>query len=70
MLLLTIEVTDQNAMKTLHSMEEKHLIKIAEDANISSPSLPGIPLSVKAFKNWVTNAEKNKTASLIQAKTR
>ena len=70
MLFLTIEITDQNAMKALHSLEEKHLIKIGEDADMSSPSLPGTPLSLKAFKNWIANAEETTTISLTQAKTK
>ncbi|MEO7923425.1 MAG: hypothetical protein ABIR30_07090 [Chitinophagaceae bacterium] len=68
MLLLTIEVTDQHAMKTLHLLQEKNFIKIADDADLSSPSLPGTPLTLKAFKNWVENAGKNDTTSLKQAK--
>lgn len=57
-------------MKTLHSLEEKNFIKIAGDADLSSPPLPGSPLSLKAFKTWVTKAEETTTVSLNQAKTK
>lgn len=70
MLLLTIEVTDQNAMKTLYSLEEKHLIKIADDVDLNSAALPGTPLSLKAFKNWVKDAEGSATVSLKYASSK
>ncbi|MEP7376003.1 MAG: hypothetical protein ABI675_21585 [Chitinophagaceae bacterium] len=70
MLLLTIEVTDRHAMKTLHSLQEKHLIKIAGDADINSPALPGSPLSLSAFKNWIAAAESMPSVSLKDAKTK
>ncbi|HEX7847863.1 MAG TPA: hypothetical protein VF476_18815 [Chitinophagaceae bacterium] len=57
-------------MKTLHSLEGKRLIKIADDADLNSSSLPGTPLSLKAFKIWIKDAEEATTSSLKQAKTK
>lgn len=70
MLLLTIEVTNQNAMKTLHSLEDKHFIKISDDADLNSPALPGKPLSLKAFKSWIADTETSSTVSLKDAKAK
>lgn len=63
---LTVQLTNQNALKALHSLEEKHFIRIVKD--IDSPSLPGSPISLRAFKEWVTNAESNDTLSLNEAR--
>jgi len=68
MLLLTIEVTNQNAMKTLHSLEDKHFIKISDDADLNSPALAGSPLSLKAFKSWIADAEVTPAISLTEAR--
>jgi hypothetical protein len=67
---LTLQVTNESAMKTIHSLEQKHLIKIVDDADMSSPSLPGSPLSLKAFKNWIADAESMPFVSLKDAKTK
>lgn len=60
---LTVQVTNQNALKALHSLEEKHFIKIVDDSNLHSPSLPGSPMPLKAFKNWIADAETSPTIS-------
>ena len=38
-----------------------------EDTNLGSPALPGSPLRLKAFKQWITDAESNDTLSFKQA---
>jgi hypothetical protein len=55
-------------MKTLHSLEQKHFIRISEDADINSPSLPGSPLSLKVFKSWIADAAQTPSVSLTEAK--
>ncbi len=65
---LTIQVTHQLAMKALHTLEEKHFIKIVDEAKLDSPSLPGSPLSLKTFKKWIADAEMAKTVSIKEAK--
>jgi len=40
------------------------------NAETLSPSLPGDPLSNKAFKDWIANAELLPTTSLEEAKTK
>ena len=64
----TVQVTDDNGLKALHALEQKHIIRIVDEAEIDFPSLPGKPLSVKAFKIWISDAENISTVDLKQAK--
>ena len=63
----TVQVTHESALKTLQTLEEKNFIRIVDDANLDSPSLPGIPLPLKAFKQWISRADKDNTTSLKEA---
>ncbi len=66
---LTLEITNNNALKALHDLEEKKFIKIvSEETFLDSASLPGTPLSLKTFKNWIANAEHSVTIELKDAK--
>jgi len=67
---LTVQIRNSNALKALHTLAEKHFIKIVDDANLDSPALPGGQLSLKAFKNWVSNAENTDTVDLKEAKSK
>jgi hypothetical protein len=67
---LTVEITNNNALKALHSLEEKKFIRIVDDANLDSPSLQGTQLSLKAFKNWIANAENAGVVELKDVKTK
>lgn len=67
---LTLQVTNESALKTIQSLEQKQLIKIVEDTNLDSPALAGAPLSLKAFKNWIHDAESTNTISLKEAKSK
>jgi hypothetical protein len=67
---LTLQITSESAMKTIHSLEQKHLVKIVDDADMDSPSLPGAALSLKAFKSWIADAESMSSVSLKDAKTK
>ncbi len=68
MQILTVQITHETALKTLHTLEEKNFIRIVEDVNLDLPALPGSPLPLKAFKQWITNAESNDTLSLKEAR--
>ena len=37
---LTVQVTNQNALESLHSLEEKHFIKIVDETDLHSPAVP------------------------------
>jgi hypothetical protein len=54
----------------LHALEEKHHIRIVDDANLDSPALPGARMSLKAFKEWISKSEDAPTVSLIEAKSK
>lgn len=55
-------------MKTLRSLENKHFISIIDNSDLDTPSLPGTPLSIHEFKNWIKDAGQSPTVSLNQAK--
>ncbi len=65
---LTIQITDNNGLKAIHALEEKHVIRIVENNEFDSPALPGKAMSLKAFQNWITEAENSSTVSLKEAK--
>ena len=65
---LTVEITNRGALKVLHSLKEKKFIRIVDETKIDSPALPGTPLSLSEFKNWISDAESNNSMSLKKAK--
>lgn len=65
---ITLEINNNEALKTLRALENKHLISILEDSDLDSPSLPGTTLSLIEFKSWIGDAEKAPTVSLTQAR--
>ena len=66
---LTIAITNDSAIKTLHELEEKHFIKIVGEVKTGSTSVPGDPLSIDEFQQWVERAEAMPTVSLEEAKS-
>ncbi len=66
---LTIAITNDSAIKTLHELEEKHFIKIVSEVKNSSPAVPGDPLSIAEFQQWIKRAEEMPTVSLEEAKS-
>ena len=67
---LTIELTGCNSLKALQDLEQKDLIRIVNEPEINSYSLPGEPISDEDFKKWVKYAENSPTVSLTEAKLR
>ena len=67
---LTLEIKNTSALKTLQNLEEKHFIRIVDDAYLDSSSLPGTPLSLKAFKNWISDSENAPRVDLKEAKSK
>ena len=65
---ITIQINNENALKTLRSLENKHFISILDSSELEAPSLPGDPLSLAEFRRWIKDAEKAPTVSLSQAK--
>jgi hypothetical protein len=64
---LTIEITHKNGIDALHNLAEKRFIRIVEPAR-NSVALPGQPISIKEFKDWIEEAENNNTISLKKVK--
>jgi hypothetical protein len=66
---LTIHITDKKALKAIHALEEKQVLRIVDDVSSESPALEGGPLSISAFKSWIEVSEKTPSVSLKSAKT-
>ena len=65
---VTIELTNNNALKLLKDLENKNLIRIVKEPDLNSYALPGEPISEEDYKNWLGYAENNPTISLTEAK--
>jgi hypothetical protein len=66
----TVEIKNSSALKTLLGMEEKQYIRIISDTDLDSPSLPGLPLSIKSFKKWISDSEEASSFELKEAKNK
>lgn len=66
---LTIHITDKKALKVIHALQEKQVVRIVDDVSSESPVHEGRPLSISAFKRWIDAAEKAPSVSLKSAKT-
>lgn len=67
---LTIQITDDNGLKALHALEEKHFIRIVEKKEFDSPALPGEAMNLKAFQNWIRTSEDSPNITLREAKAK
>ena len=67
---ITIELTGNNSLKALQDLEHKHLIRILNEPDLNSYSIPGEPISSEDFRKWVEYAENSTTVSLTEAKLR
>ncbi len=65
---VTVQINNNHAMKTLRSLEDKHFISIIDNSDMDTPALPGMPLSINEFKNWIKNAGQSPTIPLKEAK--
>jgi hypothetical protein len=67
---LMIELTGKDSLKALHNLEKRDLIRIVNEPNLNSYSLPGEPISDEDFRNWIEYAENAPTVNLNEAKQR
>jgi len=67
---LTLEIKNTSALKTLQNLEEKHFIRIVDDVYLDSAALPGTRLSLKAFKNWISDSENASSIDLKEARSK
>ncbi len=65
---ITLQINNNNALKTIQNLKDKHFISIIENSNLHSPSLSGTPMSLNEFKNWIKDAGQTSTVSLNEAK--
>ena len=65
---ITIQVTDNSGLKAIHSLEKKQFLKIVDSQEFHSPALPGKPLNLQEFRNWITKTESSATINLKEAK--
>jgi hypothetical protein len=66
---LTLEITNETAMRTLRTLASRNAIRIVATEEINSPALPGTPLNITAFKQWIAAAELTPAISLKNAKS-
>lgn len=66
---LTVEITNDNALKVLQDLQERHFINILAKPNLNSPVFPGKPLTTQEFQKMIEEAENSGTISLKEAKT-
>ena len=67
---ITLEITNDNALKTIKDLESKHYVNIIDDFEFdpTSPALPGNALTADEFKGWVNAAEQSPAISFKEAK--
>ncbi len=67
---LKIELKDSKAYNLLQELEDKHLIRIVKEPDLSSYALPGEPMNEEDFKEWIEYANDSPTLSFAEAKER
>ena len=65
---LTVEITNDDALKVLQDLQEKHFINIITKPDLNSPVFPGEPLTSEEFKDFIINRESGSSRSLNEAK--
>lgn len=67
---LTIELINNNSLKALKELENKHLIRIVNTPDLSSYVFPGKKISKEDFKKWIEYTESSPTVGITEAKQR
>jgi hypothetical protein len=67
---LTIQITDNSGLKAINDLEKKQFLRIVDKQEFTSPALPGRSLSLKEFRDWISEAENSPTISLKEAKVK
>lgn len=67
---ITVELTSDNSLKALQDLEHKHLIRILQEPDLNSYSLPGESISSEDFRKWIEYAENSSTVSLEEVEQR
>ena len=64
---LTVEITNDNALKVLHDLQERHFINILANSDLNSLVLPGEPLTTEEFREFILSRENDASMSLKEA---
>ncbi len=64
----TVEIKNDDALKVLQDLQEKHFINILSSPNLNSHVFPGKPMSAEEFKNFIFKRENGDFVTLKQAK--
>ena len=67
---VTLEITNDNALKVLQELQEKHFINILARPDLNSQVFPGKPLTVQEFKTLIQGREAGPGISLSEAKSK
>lgn len=67
---LTVEIKNENALKVLQDLQEKHFINILAKPDFNAHLFPGEPLTVREFQILIKNREEGPSITLSQAKSK
>lgn len=67
---ITLEITNDNALKVLQDLQEKHFINIIAKPTFDSLVFPGKPLTTVEFRDWIKSRENGPSMSLKDAKAK
>ena len=67
---LTVEITNDDALKVLQNLQENNLIRIRATHDLNSHIFPGKPFSTEEFKKFISNREHGSNMTLKEAKTK
>ena len=64
---LTVEITNDNALKVLQDLQERHFINILAKPDLNSLVFPGEPLTTEEFREFILSRENGASMSLKEA---
>ena len=65
---VTVEITNEIALKVLQELQEKHFINIITKPNFNSLVFPGESQTAYEFTDWIKSRENGQSMSLEEAK--
>ena len=70
MQMLTVEITNNSALKVLQNLQLKHFIRILSEPDFNSLVFTGEPLTTEEFKEFIASREDGPNMSLTEAKSK
>lgn len=65
---VTLEITNDSAIKVLQELQDKHFINIVAHSDLNAPVFPGKPLTPQEFKKWAASRENSPAMTLKEAR--